>query len=264
VFGENERLAGGRIKYPFEKQFIFTAALVMVLLLGACEIYSYGKIGGADKTERLRPDDPHSTAAYEELLDFLSGVWYSHYAGIGRLDGYRIGKWKEFAGLVEERGKIALFPDAVPPYAAYTGNSVPNDDDYFVLYDDTVYGQTDDGSPGQRSWGFAYIGIVRAVNIFNGDTNRGAIIIEYLKGCAPQWDSDIRNGQRPFFGIYYRVHDSDTVQMANAVDLEALYAGEKYYTETATLEEAISRNTVENEAEFISWGAVISQNRENE
>ena len=109
---------------------------------------------------------------------------------------------------------------------------------------------------------FAYLGIVRAVSVFNGDRNRGAIIIEYLTGCAPQWDDDIKGGQRPFFGIYYRILDRDTVQMANAVDLAALYAGEKYYTETKTLDEAIALNTVENEAEFISWGVVIPQDRE--
>ena len=56
--------------------------------------------------------------------------------------------------------------------------------------------------------------------------------------------------------------DTDTVQMANAVDLAALYAGKKYYTEQASLQEAIALNTVENEAEFISWGIVIPQQRE--
>jgi len=50
--------------------------------------------------------------------------------------------------------------------------------------------------------------------------------------------------------------------MANAVDLAALYAGKPYYTEKGTLQEAIDANTVENEAEFISWGVVIPQDRE--
>jgi hypothetical protein len=133
------------------------------------------------------------------------------------------------------------------------------------LYDTTVYGQSDDGVGGNGNWGFGYLGIVRAVNVFNDDPNRGVIIIEYLKGCAPEWLDrwpESSGGKRPFFGIYYRVLDNDTVQMANAVDLAALYAGEKYYTETATLEEAIAFNSVENEAEFISWGVVIPQDRE--
>jgi hypothetical protein len=42
----------------------------------------------------------------------------------------------------------------------------------------------------------------------------------------------------------------------------ALYAGKKYYTEQSTLEEARALNNVKNEAEFISWGVVIPQNRE--
>jgi hypothetical protein len=50
--------------------------------------------------------------------------------------------------------------------------------------------------------------------------------------------------------------------MANAVDLAALYAGKRYYTEKGTLAEAIAANSVENEAEFISWGNVTPQMRE--
>ncbi|MDR2798895.1 MAG: hypothetical protein LBB80_11185, partial [Treponema sp.] len=61
---------------------------------------------------------------------------------------------------------------------------------------------------------------------------------------------------------YYRVLDNGTIQMANAVNLENLYAGKPYYTETQTFQEAIDCNTVENEAEFISWGVVIPQDRE--
>ena len=57
----------------------------------------------------------------------------------------------------------------------------------------------------------------------------------------------------PFFGIYYR--------MANAVDLAALGAGKRYYTETATLEEAVVKNSAENEGKFIRWG-VVPQDRE--
>jgi hypothetical protein len=196
-------------------------------------------------------------------MSVMSGVWYSHYAGIGRLDGYRIGKWANFDPLAG--GKAALFPGRVRPYRTYTsqaGINIPSPDDYFVLYDDTAYGQADDAGPPQAGWGFSYCGIVRAVNVFSGDPNRGAVIVEYLEGCAPQWDEDIKGGQRPFFGIYYRILNSDTIQMANAVNLTALYRGEKYYTETMYLSEAIAKNVIENEAEFISWGVVIPQDRE--
>jgi hypothetical protein len=203
----------------------------------------------------LRPYDD----GFEDTLSFLSGVWYSHYAGMGKLDGYRIGKWKDFPALVERSGKLGLFPNFTPE--TY-GKTLFTEEDYFVLYDDTVYGQGEDGTGG---WNFCYMGIVRALNVFNGDPDRGAVIIEYLRGCAPQWLNrwpESSDGRHPFFGIYYRVVDSNAVQMANAVDLAALYAGKKYYTEKATFQEAISLNTVENEAEFISWGVVIPQGRE--
>jgi hypothetical protein len=230
-------------------------------------MYKYGALGGADVTETLSPGDP----LFGEIMDSMSGVWYSHYAGMGRLDGYRIGKWNAFPGLVKNIGKTALFPNLDPPYKTYTaqsGSDDPAPGDYFVFYDDTVYGQSDEGVGGNGGWAelvTRYIGIVRAVNIFNGDRNRGAIIIEYLKGGAPGWLDrwpESANGGRPFFGIYYRVLDRDTVQMANAVDLAALYRGKRYYTETATLTEAREKNTVENEAEFISWGVTIPQDRE--
>jgi hypothetical protein len=228
-------------------------------------MYGYGKLGGADQTGTLLPyTGTHDT--FEDTMSFMSGVWHSHYAGIGRLDGYRIGKWKDFKELVEDSGKAALFPRMErETYTGETGSNMPDGEDFFVLYDDTVYGQGEDGTGGNESWGFGYMGIVRAVNHFNGDPNRGAIIIEYLKGCAPAWLNrwpESRDGGRPFFGIYYRVLENDIVQMANAVDLAALYAGKNYYTETVHLDEAIELNGVENEAEFISWGVVIPQDRE--
>jgi hypothetical protein len=242
---------------------VLVAALIAPLLsFASCDLFEYGKLGGADNTYTFNPDD--NRIEFEERMSFMSGVWYSHYAGIGRLDGYRIGKWADFGKLVADSGKIALFPEFDP--VIYSTGKTPLDDDYFVFYDDTVYGQSDDGAGGNGGWGegmvFRYIGIVRAVNIFNGDPGRGAVIIEYLRGCAPTWDDDIKDGGRPFFGIYYRVLKPDIVQMANAVDLAALYNGEKYYTETVALDEAVTLNTVENEAEFIAWGVVIPQDRE--
>jgi hypothetical protein len=244
------------------------AALVLLLSVAGCDLFEYGQLGGADVTATFKPGDD-TKDEFDEAMRFLSGVWYSHYAGIGRLDGYRIGKWEDFKKLVEESKKIDLFPDAEKKtYTTQTGSDTPGDGDYFVFYDDTVYGESDTGVGGNGGWDSLvtrYIGIVRAVNIFNGDPNRGAIIIEYLEGCAPGWLNrwtESKDGKRPFFGIYYRVLDSDTVQMANAVDLAALYAGKGYYTETATLDGAIELNTVENEAEFIAWGVVIPQDRE--
>ena len=233
------------------------ALCVIALLLAACEQYSYGKLGGADRSGAYYPGD----AQFEAVLSSLSGVWFSRYAGIGRLDGYRIGTWKDFNSIAAEK-TAALFPDFKD--LPYQGEP-PLPDDYFVFYDDTVYGQSDDGTGGNGGFAFfptRYFGLVRALNIFNNDPKRGAVIIEYFEGCAPQWDRDIRYGQRPFFGLFFRSINADTVQMANAVDLAALYAGKKYYTEKPSLAEAIKSNSVENEAEFISWGVVIPQDRE--
>ena len=239
----------------------WAAVAALAAVFASCDLYTYGELGGADQTDTLR-----SGEAFNERLDFMSGVWYSHYAGIGRLDGYRIMRWEDFADDQESRARAALlFPGFDPGSPeTYGPGASPGNDDFIVIYDDMVYGQADDEDDLQASWGFAFAGIVRAVNIFNGDINRGAVIIEYLRHCGPRWLENWGSGggELPYFGIYYRVLDSDTVQMANAVDLAALYNGEPYHTETKTLDEAIAKNNVENEAEFIAWGIVIPQDRE--
>jgi hypothetical protein len=247
--------------------------VVCSLLLSGCDDFSlYGRLGGADETARYQTGDLVSDAKMGALLESLSGVWYSHYAGMGRLDGYRIGRWEDFEKLVIKTGKNKLFPKLEPEILdlkTYTGYK-PTSNDYFVFYDDTVYGQSDDGVGGNGGWeGLVtrYIGIVQGINLFYGDPDRGAIIIEYLEGAYPTWLdrwSASKNGKKPFFGIYYRVLNPDQVQMANAVNLEALYAGKEYYTEKASLEDAIKYNTVDYEAEYISWGVVIPQDREKE
>jgi hypothetical protein len=208
------------------------------------------------------PEAPDQIA--DQVMAPLTGVWHSHFSGIGRLDGYRIGRWKDFDALMGA-AKLNLFPSLQRfTYTSQTGSNIPGEDDFFVFYDDTVYGQSDDGTGGDGSLEITmrYIGIVRAVNIFDGNPGRGAIIVEFLQGCAPQWDDDIKDGQRPFFGIYYIKIDADTVQMANPVDLDAMDRGEKYYAETATLQEAVGKNTAANESKFIAWGVVIPQERE--
>jgi hypothetical protein len=162
-------------------------------------------------------------------------------------------------------GKLALFPDFDPDNPRLHDGYEIKDGDYFIFYDDTVYGQDNSGEGGNGGWAgliTRYIGIVRAVNIFNDNTETGAVIIEYLEGCYPQWSQDVLIMPLPFFGIYYRVIDPDCIQMANAVDLAALAAKKRYYTETATLQEAVAKNSAENDSEFISWGVVIPQDRE--
>jgi hypothetical protein len=49
--------------------------------------------------------------------------------------------------------------------------------------------------------------------------------------------------------------------LANAVDLKSLAAGKKYYTETAALEEAVTKDNTENAGKFVA-GVGIPQSRE--
>jgi hypothetical protein len=234
-----------------KKMFVllFVLLFVLSLLFFSCE-EPYGTLCGADKTV------PADIVA---IMEPMCGLWYSHY-GAMRLDSYRIGKWCNFDA--EMGGKKALFPGLTSHlYDDY--EILP--DDYYVFYDDTVYGQNDSGGGGNGGWDSLvtrYIGIVRAVNVFNNDPKAGAIIIEYLDAAYPQWSPEVLNTPLPFFGVFYRVLKAGSTQMANAVDLAALYAGEKYHTETATLEDAVAKNTAINDGEFISWGVVIPQDRE--
>jgi hypothetical protein len=245
----------------------------LVPFFSACELY-FGKLGGADVYTTYRPanSEDQGDPEFASILDRMSGVWYSRY-GANRLDGYRIGKFGEDGATFEQElgdGKLALFPTNddyfEAPYPLYQGDEeeayAPGANDYYLFYDDTVYDEDGEGSGGWGGLVTRYAGIVRAVNVFNNDEKTGAIIVQYFKGCSPTWSPAIKNGQRPFFGMYYRVKDENVIQMANAVELKDLYAGEEYYTDTATLKEAIEKNIAENDQEFISWGVVWPQNRE--
>jgi hypothetical protein len=242
----------------------------LIPLFSACELY-FGTRGGADVSTNYDAEQ----SAFDGILAGMSGAWYSHY-GANRLDGYRIGKFGEGGeNFARELGptKLALFPTnndpLEPPYPLYQGGEtepyVPNAEDYYLFYDDTVYGQDDGGEGGNSGWGslvMRYAGIVRAATVFNNDEKTGVIIVQYFKGCAPTWSAAIRDGQRPFVGMYYRVRNEDVIQMANAIELAGLYTGEEYYNETATLEEAVEKNNAVNDSEFISWGVVWPQDRE--
>ena len=249
------------------------AALILFALVpffSACELY-FGAIGGADENTSYDTEQP----AFESILAGMSGVWYSHY-GATRLDGYRIGKFGEKGeNFMREMGpdKLDLFPtngdSFEPPYPLYQGGEtepyIPKAGDYYLVYDDTVYGQNNEGEGGNNGWGdlvMRYAGIVRAVNVFNNDEKTGAIIVQYFKGCPPTWSPAVKDGQLPFFGMYYRVQSENVIQIANAIELAGLYSGEDYYTETATLEEAVEKNNAVNDSEFINWGITWPQDRE--
>jgi hypothetical protein len=225
----------------------------------------HGQLGGADKTETYYATD----AVFTERMNFLCGVWYSRDPEIGLIDGCRIRKWSDLNSSDKAKAQ-SLFPAMnIDSPKTYSGQAVPQDSDYVLLYDDTLYGQQNDDSGDTESWGFSFMGLVRAINIFNGDKNRGAIIIEYFEGADPLWLSDsggysyqgLGRGEKPFFGIYYKTLDPDTVQMANPINLAAMYAGELYYTEQETLNDAVGAFDAENEAEFVNWGMTIPKDR---
>jgi len=230
----------------------FSFALCSLLfVLCSCD---YGQLGGADQTKTYYPID----APFQECLDFLCGVWYSHHpSSNNNMDGYRIRKWSALTNEDKARAQVLFsginFNAGNPK--TYSTKDYPQNGDYVVLSDD---------NPGDTPWGFGYMGLVRAINIFNDDIKRGAVIIEYFEGADPLWLSDqgLERGEKPFFGIYYKVLDSNAVQMANAIKLDELYSGNHYYTEQGTLYEAIATFNVENEAEFIDWGVVLPQIRQ--
>jgi hypothetical protein len=239
-----------RLPALFAVLFVLAAAL-----LAGCA-GPYDNTGGANTTV---------PAEIVEVIEPWRGVWYSHYAG-RKLDGYRIGTWQERHALLP-REKRDLFPDFDIDQPRLRGLDADiREDDYFIFYDDTVYERTP-GDGGNGGWGGSmtsrYIGIVRAVNVFQeSGSGAGSVIIEYLDGCYPAWYRGIHEMSLSFFGVYYRILNHNCIQMANAVALGNMASGDPYYTETATLEEAIAKNNAENSGEFIAWEVVIPQDRE--
>jgi len=223
----------------------------IILLIAAIFIFlscDYGDIGEADITNTY-----HSgSAVFEERLAFFSGVWNSSY------DGYRIRKWSDITN--NDKSKVQeFFPSInINNLKTYSTKDTPGNNDYVLLFDDG------------GGWGFCFMGLVRAINIFNDNKNKGAVIIEYFEEADPAWLSDtdgysyqnLAPGEKPFFGVYFNVIDTNTVQFANPIDLVAMNNGNPYHTEQKTLQEAINFFNVVNEAEFISWGVVMPHSRE--
>jgi hypothetical protein len=230
----------------FKKYFVLMF-FALSFLFWSCD---NGQIGGADRTVTYYPAD----AVFTERMNFLCGVWYSRDPDNVLLDGYRIRKWSDLSGADKTKAQTLFLGLNVDNPKTCSTQDFPKPSDYILLYDDLSDG----------SWGLSYMGLVRAINIFNDDKNRGAIIIEYFEGADPSGLSDqgLERGEKPFFGIYYKALSLNTVQMATAIDLAAMYDGKPYYTEKATFEKAIDYFNVENEAEFINWAVVIPQERE--
>jgi hypothetical protein len=215
--------------------------------LFGCDLFGYGKVGGADSY----------TAG--ELPGLLAGEWYSHHPYQEfTTDGYSIGRVKELMGKYPPNGYPPGFPRNMAPDSPYelgSGTPVDPEEDYYVLYlakDKQGVGNKD--VP-------AFMGIVRQVHIFNNAEDSraaGAIIIEFLKGChedGARFDYEVSD--LPFLGIFYRIIDDDTVQLANTWDYVNWGP-----TNTATMEEAVEKYVPENDGDFVSWGIVLPQERE--
>jgi hypothetical protein len=253
-------------------------ALALLLLCASAAFYScediYGDVGGADITDTYR-----DSADIEERIDLWQGMWYSRY-GNRLMDGYTVGKWKEAASILGGKAKLFLrtgFDPLHPRFLDPAGNTrsaIPadetsrgnpgtiHDEDYFIFYDDSVYRQNMEITPGTER-GYSWIGIIRAVNIFDHDPRRGAVIVEYLDGAYPE-RQPFETGPRAlsFYGIFFRVLTEDTMQIANPIKLAERINGRPYHTETAGLEDAIALNNVENDVEFVDWGEILPQDRE--
>ena len=252
-----------------------TLALFLCALAALCSCDDiYGKVGGADITDTYR-----SAGDIAERIDLWQGTWYSRY-GSRLMDGYVVGKWREAASALGSKAKLFLrtgFDPAHPRFLDAEGNvqsalaadetnrgepGTLHDEDYFIFYDDSVYRQNLETTEGTER-GHSWIGIIRAVNIFDKNPRRGAVILEYLDGAYPD-RAPFDGGPRalPFYGLFFRTLTEDSMQLANPIKLADRINGLPYHTETAGLEEAIALNNVENDVEFIDWGEALPQDRE--
>jgi len=96
-----------------------------------------------------------------------------------------------------------------------------------------------------------YKGNIRFVS--NYSSTSGVIIIEYIDGEQPVYSK--YNGN-PFFGIYYRSLKNNTVQLANAINLNDVSS-----PDTVTLDEAVEKFTRLAMGNFVDWGVVQPQSR---
>ena len=238
-------------RYQITGNRFFSLFFVTCYLLSVICSCDYGQLGDAGKTDTYSS----GSEVFEEHLGFFSATWNSGY------DIYRIRKWSDITD--DDKLKAQeFFPSLnINNPITYSTKDMPKNSDYFLLYDD-----------GNHERGFCFMGLVQSINIFNNDIKRGAIIIEYFEGADPAWLSDpdgytpqnLAPGEKPFFGIYFNMIDTNTVQFANPVDIAAMNNGRPYHTEQKTMQDAINFFGAVNEAEFISWGVVMPHNREKQ
>jgi len=98
---------------------------------------------------------------------------------------------------------------------------------------------------------YDFKGTIHFVSNYSMDS--GVIIIEYFNSHRPSYAG--YNGNS-FFAVYYRNLKTNTVQLANSINLADLSA-----PDTATLEEAIAKFTRLKMGSFVDWGVVQHQSR---
>jgi hypothetical protein len=125
----------------------------------------------------------------------------------------------------------------IPP-----GSDIPSEV-YRISADTISYGYGSGSSPTD------YTGTIRLVSNYSSDS--GLIIIEY--SSPPSYA--LYNGLS-FFAVYYRNLRSDTVQLANAINL-----ADKTAPDTATLEEAVEKFTSMTMGNYVNWSVVQPQKR---
>jgi hypothetical protein len=244
---------------------------IAAALLAACADV-YGAVGGADITDSYRK--PGEIAYF---VDAWEGGWYAR-NGVMLLDGFIFGRWKTVSGLGLKLHAFPGFNSAQPRFLNAQGqpaDAVPatedargqagtiHPDDYFVMFDDTVYGLS---SADQDSGvaGYSYLAVIRGVNIFDRNEGRGALVVEYLSGCYPsRYPFAEGEAALPFYGIFFRAVSERAMKLENPLKLAERLNGRPYYTESATLDEAFRQSNVENDAEFVDWAEAAPREMES-
>jgi hypothetical protein len=214
---------------------------------------------------------------FEELMNLLEGYWSSSY------DSYLVRKWSNFNeddetlvakiwdeyGVYNEEEEEEIYVSRYPDdwndidfndLKTYESKKTPGNNDYVYAYLDDMGRMMDVTMGGYEDYYMAYFGLVRAVYI--SDDGWHAVIIEYFEEGDPGWIS-IREGitprgTKPYFGLFIKVEDNNTVAMMNTTFVEDNYSP----TEQATLEEAIALFNPENRLTLMADGVGVSQNRQ--